>query len=176
MNYNSMFTVRNKHSGEFVDVFQVIPDGERAMLFVTWDEKLGIWTREYARDYEPVPPGNVEVQLEFSGSPGPDIEACAALEHSVWARWAEYMLDTMQKEIKEWGIVGAGEAVEKLNCVKRWRRQIDTNYKDLSEEEKESDRKIVREKLKIYTGIAETEPPPTDDDGDDFYGDGSGDF
>ena len=66
MNYNSMFTVRNKHSGEFVDVFQVIPDGERAMLFVTWDEKLGIWTREYARDYEPVPPGNVEVQLEFS--------------------------------------------------------------------------------------------------------------
>jgi len=51
-------------------------------------------------------------------------EKLAELEHIQWAHWTEYMLDNMTPE-----------------NIDRWRNQIKTAYKDLSEKEKDSDRK-----------------------------------
>ena len=51
------------------------------------------------------------------------LEILADLEHRQWAHWTRYMLDNYTPE-----------------NVERWRRQLQTEYKDLSEPEKDSDR------------------------------------
>ena len=50
------------------------------------------------------------------------LEILADLEHRQWAHWTRYMLDNYT-----------------LENVERWRRQLQTEYKDLSEPEKDSD-------------------------------------
>ena len=55
------------------------------------------------------------------------IERLACEEHSQWCQWARHMLDNMTPE----------------NIV-LWRRQIDTPYLQLSEEDKEKDRVWAR--------------------------------
>ena len=81
------------------------------------------------------------------GSDGtPDIEMLAAVEHKSWGGWTKWMLSQIRKQMAP---VDRG-AFEELLCVQRWRRQMNTPYADLSEKEKESDRKEVREKLKVY--------------------------
>jgi len=51
------------------------------------------------------------------------LEAVAALAHRQWASWARYMLDNITEE-----------------NIARWQKQIDTNYMDLPETQKDSDR------------------------------------
>ena len=51
------------------------------------------------------------------------LETLADLEHRQWAHWTRYMLDNYTPE-----------------NVERWRRQLQTEYSDLSEREKDSDR------------------------------------
>ena len=51
------------------------------------------------------------------------VEKLAALEHEQWAHWTRYMLDNLTEE-----------------NIARWRQQIKTDYQDLSEKEKNSDR------------------------------------
>ena len=58
-------------------------------------------------------------------------EHLAELEHIQWAHWTEYMLNNMTPE-----------------NIKRWRKQIKTPYKDLSEKEKDSDREWADKVLK----------------------------
>jgi len=60
------------------------------------------------------------------------IEALAVLAHEQWSGWTEYMLDNMD----DVHIAG-------------WRRQIATPYAELSEREKESDRKEARRMLAV---------------------------
>jgi hypothetical protein len=72
------------------------------------------------------------------------MEALAAQEHESWANWTKWMLQEMNKE------ADGDFELEGLPCVERWRRQAATPYADLSEKEKESDRKVVREKLALY--------------------------
>jgi hypothetical protein len=50
-------------------------------------------------------------------------ERLAALEHEQWAHWTRYMLDHLTDE-----------------NIERWRRQLDTPYEGLSDQEKQSDR------------------------------------
>lgn len=61
-------------------------------------------------------------------------ERLSDLEHEQWAHWTRYMLDTIAGENH------ISEEFEDLPCVRRWRRQCDTPYAQLSEREKESDR------------------------------------
>jgi hypothetical protein len=56
-----------------------------------------------------------------------NIETLAALEHEQWAHWTSYMLDNLTP----------------VN-IARWRKQAQTSYPDLTESEKESDRKWAR--------------------------------
>lgn len=60
------------------------------------------------------------------------LERLARLEHEQWAHWTRYMLDNLSEE-----------------NIQRWRRQIDTSYDHLSEEEKESDRRWARRVLAL---------------------------
>lgn len=60
------------------------------------------------------------------------VEKIAPFEHEQWAHWTKYMLDNLTDK----------------NIV-RWRKQIETKYEDLSEEEKESDRVWARKLLEL---------------------------
>ena len=57
-------------------------------------------------------------------------EALADLEHLQWRRWTRYMLENMTPE-----------------NIERWQREIKTPYSQLSESERESDRKWARKVL-----------------------------
>ena len=63
------------------------------------------------------------------------IERLAAHEHEQWAHWTRYMLDNLTEE-----------------NIARWRQQIEMDYQDLSESEKESDRQWARKAIEV-TGI-----------------------
>ena len=60
------------------------------------------------------------------------LEKLAALEHDQWAHWTAYMLNNLTDE-----------------NINRWKRQIKTPYKELSEDEKEKDRVWARKVLGI---------------------------
>jgi hypothetical protein len=60
------------------------------------------------------------------------VEQLATLEHDQWIHWTSYMLDNLTPE-----------------NIARWRRQINTPYEELSEREKESDRKWAHMALHI---------------------------
>ena len=74
------------------------------------------------------------------------VEKLAAHMHNVvWSGWVEYMLRTLEPVLgtERDGMLNAWDAVE------RWKRQMTTTYADLTEDEKESDRDIAREILRI---------------------------
>lgn len=66
------------------------------------------------------------------------VEKGAELEHDRWARWQKYMFSKGRIDTESGGLIIPKELVD------RWTRQIDTPYSELSEEEKESDRKETR--------------------------------
>lgn len=63
-------------------------------------------------------------------------EELAALEHERWAKWQEYLHSVAQANTD-----GSLEIPSEL--VRRWERQINTAYADLTEDEKNSDREQV---------------------------------
>ena len=86
------------------------------------------------------------------------VEKIADLEHEQWAHWTEYMLDqlgnAMDLAFSEFRVDNPdhpvlNRAYEKLD---RWRRQIKTPYSELTEQEKDSDRKWARKVLKTIAG------------------------
>ena len=73
---------------------------------------------------------SIEWEKEF-------VESGASIEHDRWARWQKYMFS--KGTVDENGVFHLPK-----EFVERWFRQIDTKYADLSEPEKESDRKESR--------------------------------
>ena len=61
-------------------------------------------------------------------------EIIANGEHQQWAHWTKYMLDNLTEE-----------------NIARWRKQIDTDYSDLTEKEKDSDRSWADKVMKLIT-------------------------
>jgi hypothetical protein len=70
------------------------------------------------------------------------IEKLAAVEHERWSHWQRYMHER-----------GVGQPDGSLlipaDLVRRWQKQIDTPYTQLSEKEKESDREQVRKYMPL---------------------------
>jgi len=64
-------------------------------------------------------------------------EKLADIEHQRWSDWQKYMHSKILPSGKD-GICEIGEAF-----IIGWERQIKTNYKDLSEKEKDRDREQV---------------------------------
>lgn len=81
------------------------------------------------------------------------VEKGADLEHDRWSRWQKYMMSKMVEEerFENGQHFKTGNYILPKEFVERWFRQIDTSYKDLSEPEKESDRKETRNYLPLLT-------------------------
>ena len=78
------------------------------------------------------------------------IEAGANLEHDRWAGWQKY-LHSLCKEGEFWLEYDESDLIIPASLVARWKRQIDTPYSELSEEEKESDRKETRNYIPLLS-------------------------
>ena len=72
------------------------------------------------------------------------VEDGAELEHARWARWQAHVFARATKNQDGSYTISASDA-------ERWQRQIDADYKDLSEPEKESDRREAREYIPLIT-------------------------
>ncbi len=64
------------------------------------------------------------------------VEALADKEHASWARWMHYLFTRCYETYD-------GNYVIPRELVDRWRRQKNTPYAELSEQEKQSDRDEV---------------------------------
>ena len=73
----------------------------------------------------------------------PLLEVLAERQHDIWAHWMNYQFSQcyVSPDALSGGLVIPAELVE------RWKRQAATPYAELSEEEKESDRRVVRDHL-----------------------------
>src|SRR5260221_6026946 len=76
------------------------------------------------------------------------IEQLADKEHASWAHWMQYLF-SMCTHLPDGRLVIPGM------LVVRWERQANTNYADLSEQEKQSDRDEVAHILPIIEQRAE---------------------
>jgi hypothetical protein len=72
----------------------------------------------------------------------PLIEELAALEHERWAHWQKYMHGKGQRQPD-------GSLILPADLVRRWERQINTEYENLAAQEKESDREQVRKYIPL---------------------------
>ena len=65
-------------------------------------------------------------------------EELAALMHEMWIGWMKYLFSKSRQH--GWD---DGRVIIPAWAVERWMRQMDTPYDELSEEEKDSDRRIA---------------------------------
>lgn len=70
------------------------------------------------------------------------VEQLAAIEHERWSHWQRYMHSKAQRKAD-------GSLLISPELVKRWERQMNTEYAQLSEEEKKSDIDQVAKYLPI---------------------------
>jgi|GEM_PF-4957665 hypothetical protein len=70
------------------------------------------------------------------------IEALAGPEHASWAHWMTYLFSQCTHNAD-------GSLTIPADLVSHWQRQIDTDYADLTEREKDSDRQEVFDFLPI---------------------------
>jgi hypothetical protein len=70
------------------------------------------------------------------------MEQLAAIEHQRWAHWQRYMHSNGTKQPD-------GSLLLPKELVDRWDQQIATDYSQLSDKEKESDREQVRKYLPV---------------------------
>lgn len=70
-------------------------------------------------------------------------EALAAYAHNLWTKWMTWVFEVSTENED-------GSVTIPLDKVLRWKRQMDTPYTLLSEEEKESDRKQVGGIISIF--------------------------
>ncbi len=88
------------------------------------------------------------------------IEQLADKEHASWARWMEYLFSKCEP-------LSDGSLVIPFPYVVRWRRQTETPYVGLSDNEQQSDRNEVAHILPIIKEYAHAAPThPTGS----FYG------
>ena len=64
-------------------------------------------------------------------------EVLATNQHEIWSHWMKYLFSCCEKDID-------GNMTIPVEKVKRWRLQMTTEFANLTEEEKQSDRDIVR--------------------------------
>lgn len=70
------------------------------------------------------------------------VEQLAAIEHERWSHWQKYMHSKATKQPD-------GSMVVPAELVARWEKQMSTDYADLSDGEKQSDRDQVEKYLSL---------------------------
>ena len=98
---------------------------------------------------------NSEISMQNPQQSIKEIEEFADIQHQIWSHWQKYLHSKL--EYTEYTKDGKLYACYVLDAglYERWSKQIDTPYSELTEKEKESDRKIVKNFLghsltKIY--------------------------
>jgi hypothetical protein len=69
-------------------------------------------------------------------------EQLAALQHEIWSAWVRHLFEVCK-------VNADGTVTIPREYVKQWQHQMNTAYNDLSEEEKDGDRRQV-DKLMTY--------------------------
>jgi hypothetical protein len=72
-------------------------------------------------------------------------EKLADYAHVTWSGWMKYLFDRSVE-------CDDGTVVIPKELVDRWKRQLNTDYQDLPEEEKESDRNEAKKIISIMIG------------------------
>jgi len=72
-----------------------------------------------------------------------DVEKLAAAQHEIWSRWMRWQFSCCN-EMPE-----SGNLIIPAMKVERWKKQMNTPFDKLSEEEKESDMIVARELLAL---------------------------
>jgi len=70
------------------------------------------------------------------------LDKLADVQHGIWSHWMEYLFSVCQE-------YGDGNMVIPKEKVERWKRQMKTSYSELSEPEKDSDRNVAFDVLKV---------------------------
>lgn len=70
------------------------------------------------------------------------MEKLADIEHQRWAGWMKHLFSKCEIDAEQNFVIPA-------SWCSRWQKQIDTPYANLSEAEKESDRREVRNSLRV---------------------------
>lgn len=73
------------------------------------------------------------------------LDEVAAKAHDIWARWMKYLFSKCKEDAH-------GDMFIPDEFIVRWKRQLETTYEELPEEEKESDREIAKEYLVVIRG------------------------
>jgi hypothetical protein len=101
--------------------------------------------------------GGIDVMLDgklvWSSTHHPQLEQLAALEHEQWAHWTRYMLKEIFNYLHDEDESVAVEILQMNQNVRRWFKQIETVYEDLTEKEKESDREWALKVLRVLGGV-----------------------
>lgn len=82
------------------------------------------------------------IELIHALSDGKLLELLSDLEHKRWANWQKYVHEKCSKNPD-------GSLTIPKESVEWWESEIATPYKDLTEAQKESDRREVREFLEL---------------------------
>lgn len=75
------------------------------------------------------------------------LEAVAAECHKQWSGWTEHFISKCSGDSTGFAVI-----LDRV-WIDRWKRQIATEYKDLTEEEKESDRREARKILEALKKV-----------------------
>lgn len=78
------------------------------------------------------------------------VEEVAAIQHDQWSGWMEYLFSKCNDNIDRFSLEPDGQLIIPAWAVERWKRQLLTKYADLSEEEKESDRKEAERYRELF--------------------------
>jgi len=82
----------------------------------------------------------------MSGFDDEQVEALADYAHGAWSEWMSFLFANSDKRVR-------GDVIIPVHLVRRWEKQMRTQYKDLSESEKESDRQQARRILLILDDL-----------------------
>ena len=87
------------------------------------------------------------MSLDYSSNKQKElIEKLAAIEHERWAHWQRYLHSQCLEN-------GDGSLTIPTDLVKKWNKQIETDYFSLTESEKESDREQVLKYLPLLNAF-----------------------
>jgi len=90
----------------------------------------------HRKGFDPNRPGERNLPEDKEENKSDVREELAKYAHEVWSGWMKHMIPKIEQE-------------DNQDWLDRWTRQMETSYDDLSEEEKESDRKEADKILAI---------------------------
>ena len=73
-------------------------------------------------------------------------ENIAAVQHEIWSHWMRYLFSQCQKTID------GGNMIIPSSSVNRWKRQMETDYNDLTKKEQRSDLEQADKVLSVLIG------------------------